>query len=693
MHEQNQETGSETPGCPQPAAVPYFLKAVLATLVIAALVQFVDRSGVWLFALLCLLLAVPILCREAYFRAIRRTHWLSLFRAGGLGQRWLSGIWTRLIVSTLTALVLAFVMLFRLRTLSWQEWVICATAIPAFWAAALLSRRFVGEADARFRVFVRAKSASWLTVIFLLVLYGGALVFVIPDPTLSDSAPGMRQPANSQIVSAIVAELDALHEGWRALEALVLGHVSGLGTWGRMAAFVVFITGNIAFFFACASMLACFFIPPAEFARGFYPATTSLQPPAPTFAGGVFTSAFAAVFVSLLLFSSAVQIEAVLKQLPPERRPMHQASEWVVSLKRDLQSRPPQPVGPLTRPGRQANEVTAAKAVHPELPPAGPPRQPKVMAEKIGDRYVRPGTIKKIQDARLGFLSSQGKHLAILEQTTNRAFDLMEKNVDAYLDWYYSLPGEYTRILKLLVGTFEGFLTDQLSSYISQGEPFEQLEKTYSGLLETDSVQKTRYQNKIEAIIEENLISIDDLNRIVVTQEIDDADSVISYMSVATSFKARLATTGLLGTAGTGGGAAAGAKLGGLAGKKVSAVVGKNMATGVAKAVTNKLAAKGTLKIAAKLAAKSGAKLAASKAASGVGMVIGGAIGSIIPFAGTAAGAIAGSALGALVFVGADAAFLRLDEAMNRDKFRAQLLEALNPQRQKMLEAIRGAGH
>ena len=156
----------------EPALLPYLLKAILATGIIAASVQFVDRCGVWLFSLLCLLLAVPIFCRGAYFRAIRRTHWLSLFRDGGQVRYYFSGVAWRLGVSVLTALALAFVLVFRLRALAWQEWLTCVVAIPGFWISAQVLRRIVKEADPRFRVFVRARLASWLTVPVLLLVYG-----------------------------------------------------------------------------------------------------------------------------------------------------------------------------------------------------------------------------------------------------------------------------------------------------------------------------------------------------------------------------------------------------------------------------------------------------------------------------------------------------------------------------------------
>ena len=111
MREMESEDTVENPSqAPVPALLPYLLKALLATAVIAALIQFVDRSGVWLFSLLCLLLAVPMFCQGAYYRAARRMHWLMVFRDGGLLHRLTSGVTLRLGASAAISLALAFVM-------------------------------------------------------------------------------------------------------------------------------------------------------------------------------------------------------------------------------------------------------------------------------------------------------------------------------------------------------------------------------------------------------------------------------------------------------------------------------------------------------------------------------------------------------------------------------------------------------
>ena len=689
MRETESENTVENPSqAPGPALLPYLLKALLAAAVITALIQLVDRSGVWLFSLLCLLLAVPMFCQGAYFRAARRMHWLLVFRDGGLLHRLISGVKLRLGASAAIGLALAFVMAFRLRALAWQEWLTCLAAIPVFWVVAYFLRKLVDEADPRFRVFVRARSASWLTVPVLLLMYG-VLIVAVPDPSAPELAPWMRQGDGEPIVSAAVAELGALHDGWRALEAFVLGRISELGEWGWAAALVIFVAGNIAFFYACVSMLACFSIPQAELSRAFCRVTTGAKPPTPPLSGVVLASAICTIFACSLYFPLAAKFEATLAQLAPEHRPMHQFREWAAAVNADLQPDPVQLEGHPISPPHQAKEITAAGEVNPEPPPEQLPRQAKIVVEKIGDQFYRVGALKKANDARLGLLSSELEDLALLRQGIHRGFDLMEDNIDDFLDWYYSLSGEYARLVKLLTGAFEGYLADRFSAYLSQGAPFEEYERTFSALLESESDLKRQYKETIERILAENSVAVDDPSRVVVAEEIADADSLFSYKNVVASIEARLATSGLLGGAGVAGGAAVGVKVTGVAGKKVTAVVGKKVAAGVAKAVTKKLAVKGTFKAAAQVAAKVAAKLAASRAASGVGMLVGGTVGSIVPVTGTIAGAVAGGAIVGLAFgIGADAVLLQLDESMNRDEFRTELVDALNAERQRVLDAI-----
>lgn len=677
---------------PEPAFLPYLLKTILVSVAIAALVQFVDRCGVWLSFLLCLLLAVPIFWQRAYFRAMRRVPWLPVFSEEGRIRSWLSGVGWRLIVSSLAGLALAIVMVFRLRALAWQEWLTCAAAIPVFWIAAhIFAERFiVREADTRFRVYVRIKSAIWSTVPVLLLTYG-ALIAGLPSPLGSEFAPWTRQANEGGIISATVGELDDLHKGWRTLEAFVLGRVSELGEWGWAAAFVIFVACNTAFLYAYVSMLACFSMPFAELSRAFCRATTCTEPPKRDF--GVFFGSFVFVVLALILMSIVVMVEVSLIQLPPERRPMRQVREWVAAARANLESRPVQIGGRSTPPTRQAGDITAAVPVGLEGLPKRLPRQSKTVVEKIGDEFCRVGTIKELRDGRRSLLSSQLNHIAVLKRSINRGFDIMEGNIDAFLDWYYSLPAEYIRIAKVLTGSFEGYMAKKLFESLDRGVPLGAFGGAVSSLLESEPAERRKYDETVEQILSRNCSASYDPGRMVVAREIGDPSEVFSYQSLIGQVHPRLVASGFSAASGVAAGvkttATAGKKITALGGKKVAALAGKKITAGVAKAVTKKIIVKTVFKTAAKVAANVTAKVASASKAAGVGALVGGTVGSIVPIVGTTAGAVAGGVIGGLAFgVGVDALMLELDEAMNRTEFRAELVGVLNMERQRMLDAI-----
>ena len=680
------ETASENIGGkssrgPGAALISYLAKAVLAVGTIAALIQFVDRSGVWMFSLLCLILAVPIFCQRAYFRAIRRMHWLIVFRDGGRVQRLLSGVALRLVSSAVIGLALAFFMAFRLRAMVWQEWLALLAAVPSFWVASYLLRTLADEADPRFRVFVRVRTASWLVLPLLLLIYG-LLVVGVSGPSLTEFTPWTDQRDGKQIVSTVVAELDALHEGWRVLESFVLGRISELGEWGWATAVAIFVASNAALFYGCVSIIACLSLPQSELSRAFCRVTTGPDAPRPPLAGVVLASAICTIFACSLYFPVAAKIEATLAEIDPAHRPMQRVRVWAAAANVANRPDPVQLEGHSIPSLREVQEVTPSGNVKP-IPPQQPPRLAKIIVERVGGRFYRAGTIKRIREARLDFLSSQSIDLEKLTNEIDRGFNLMEQNIDLFLDWYYSLLGEYARLLKLLTGSFEGFLADKFAEYLSQGAPFGEFERVFSALLESESSRKSQYSELTQRIFGQNEIFPGDPSRLIVAEDIDDADSLLSFRGVVASARIRLVTSGLLGLGGAG---AAGTAAVGL---KVTGVAGKKVAVGVAQAVTKKLAAKGAFKAAAKVAAKLAVKMAAAKTATGVGAVVGGVVGSIVPVAGTAVGAVAGGAIVGLAFgVGADSLLLELDEALNRGEFRSELVESLNEERQKMLDAI-----
>ena len=86
---------------------------------------------------------------------------------------------------------------------------------------------------------------------------------------------------------------------------------------------------------------------------------------------------------------------------------------------------------------------------------------------------------------------------AVLEKAINAGFrPSMEENIDLYLDWYYSLPAEYVRLGKMLVGNLEGYMARELKAKLGSGEPFAAVEAEFTRLLGMDKAAESRVSGK-----------------------------------------------------------------------------------------------------------------------------------------------------------------------------------------------------
>lgn len=74
----------------------------------------------------------------------------------------------------------------------------------------------------------------------------------------------------------------------------------------------------------------------------------------------------------------------------------------------------------------------------------------------------------------LADLSAESTQLTDRVQNTlvpliNASFDKRIENIDNYLDWYYSLPADYERIIRAFTGSLEEGLKDQLATSLAEG--------------------------------------------------------------------------------------------------------------------------------------------------------------------------------------------------------------------------------
>ncbi|MCB1947375.1 MAG: hypothetical protein KDF62_00135, partial [Nitrosomonas sp.] len=257
-----------------------------------------------------------------------------------------------------------------------------------------------------------------------------------------------------------------------------------------------------------------------------------------------------------------------------------------------------------------------------------------------------------------------------LRKTTDQSFMLMAQNVDDYLDWYYSLPGEYERIVALATGKLENWMIERLEAYLMQGNAFGPVQQSIEDALRKNEQLRAEYLEKINSILTENQIKPETEQPEIIQYSPLDAIKEPPSNSVIVNLENRLLISGGIG--------AAGAITGAIAGK-----------------VTGKVIAKGAIS----LGAKALVKVAAGKAASvlggaAAGAASGAAIGSVFPGIGTAIGATIGGIIGGIsVGLGVEHLLLKLEEHYSRDEFKKQILDAIDEARLEFEESLGMPGH
>lgn len=286
--------------------------------------------------------------------------------------------------------------------------------------------------------------------------------------------------------------------------------------------------------------------------------------------------------------------------------------------------------------------------------------------ERIGEAWYQPGTWARIQALRSDMLETLSLDRQALQDEVNRAFDTMEQNVDGFLDWYYSLGAEYLRIGHLLVGDLDQLLAERLREHLLRGDAFARVEGMLQQTLAAEEAQQVRY--------------LDAAARVMAAARVDvGAEPVqpLQELSLGTVLTPpvheELLTLQNRLLAGTGGGAVAGV-----------------MTTAITAKLLSKMLAKGSVKLASKALAKLVAgKVGGAGLGAGAGAAAGAAAGSVVPGIGTAVGAlIGGVAGGILAGVGIDKALIEFEEAVSRESFRAELLDAVDEARREFLVGL-----
>ncbi|MDR0356297.1 MAG: hypothetical protein LBJ64_11295 [Deltaproteobacteria bacterium] len=274
------------------------------------------------------------------------------------------------------------------------------------------------------------------------------------------------------------------------------------------------------------------------------------------------------------------------------------------------------------------------------------------MLIKIGDEFFRPEIIGAVKLSRAELEKLARKTNADLEAAIDGIFDGYARNVDAYLDWYYSLSGEYGRLFTLLANEIEGFLAANLQNKLSEAVDLSELQKIVHNFNQAAAkLDLSSFKDKFRRMADPGATVLLTLS--------DDKLMAMSAPPAFIDLKQRLVIGG-------GGGLA----VGWIAGTAVKRMVDRVAA-----------------KIVFRQAVRSAVKMAASRSVSYAGAAAlfgaeGGLVGtSIFPGLGTAVGTVAGILVGVGAAAITDLAMIKLEEAVNRDDFKKEILQAIEVQR------------
>ncbi|MDR1577084.1 MAG: hypothetical protein LBT86_02475 [Deltaproteobacteria bacterium] len=563
--------------------------------------------ALWAFLLATLAFAFPLWILACQVAATRRARWARTFVTNSSIQRFLShGFGTNALLF-LISLGVSFSALLNLAIIQGQDWFWVGLAFVVFYATRVLAPRAIIQQSIPSLRAARLNAWSlFLTPIILGILRYLSLVIFDGEPPSLEATPF----ANS--ASSFLPEAGA----WVAM----------FGTWGQKTLSVlqdfhwflgmIFQTLNsFCLYGGLLAFIAFFALPPGEGLRGFVPPTESKLPEVSR-ATVVGYSAFMAIFLVAFFIPLARNLET-----------------WFA--------------------GSRGEAIKAARV------------QFQASFERVflflGGKYYDPRAELELNKLAQALWDPIKTNRANLIKLANLKFNQYRDNVDSYLDWYYSLSGEYARLRDLVIGGAAG-----LENYLLE----KTMEKLSAGVDMTEFIERLKllasstasFQERFAKLAERSIRTCQVPAELVVGAKIKNLtmDNLLAKVApVETiSLKNRALFSGLIGVG-----------VGALVGRVVAKIGQKTIFKTAIASIVKRLASRASVSV-----------LASTGAGAGVG--------SVVPGLGTAVGAVAGflAGLGASILV--DMAWISLDELGHRDEFKAEILKAIEEERSEVLAAL-----
>lgn len=665
--------GAASPDVPHGRPFCWWHYAIKAAAVVALLFLF-SRVAAWapgwcvavVWAVCSVLLAAGI----TYHAVVKKTINQAALHAGGMLGRINGGRTFRLIAAFIVSAVgIAGLLVASVGWDVWQ-WGLAVVAVPLFLLVHMLVDKVVGkEAALLFRASLDVRVSAGITGALLLVA-SFALLAAQPTPEVTSATEAFLSAENpfASSPSTIMSEAGLAVSYADALSTYGLSRLGELNAFGRYCAQTLLLVSSI---FGLAGLLGTCALDLRELKRVFLPlekigtgqekmarvsrGAGAPQPPL------LKAPVVAAVAAPLVLVGAFIASDGVLAQM------------------------------------KAADELTLAENLVREA--FG------TTAYVLDNKYYDQQQVQALMEETTvtsAALSEDARNDLI--PRVNAVFDARVANVDSYLDWYYSLGADYERLGNLITGTIESFVADQLTESLEAGVDDSEFVSTLQSYVDQAAAINAEYE---EGLANSELIGIPEW--LLTSTEAITADFLSGPIEPTQRLLDAGERFGISATVGGAGGIAAGvatSKAVGGAAEKAAAKSAEKTAVGAAGDAAEKAAGKQAVKTAEKAATKSIGSKIAEKAAGkaffkaivsrigsmlgsrGVGAAVGGAAGTLVgPGVGTAVGIAAGAAIG----VGVDYGLLMLDEAQNRESYKAEIVESIEEERAEVLAQIEAA--
>lgn len=413
-----------------------------------------------------LLCALAITGLQAYHIIMRKTCLSLTYIPGSFLNKvlgWRSGL---IIVVFVVSLAGSYFMLLELALMSTFDWVFVFATAPVYVLIYHLSARLLSRASVDW--LVPARSAFWATLVtpvVMVLIYGLSLKFfgsIVVYDSLK-AARGAGVPFLTDSSSHFIRESGQ----WVAMLAVYRDYALGrLALISDPASLLICVRGYGAVFLTICSFMAFFIQPFKEYRRIFLPLTPSSSLPKVSPLDIGFYAAILAMFMIMGYLPGVAWLEE------PSRRPGSSGSPSIASE---------------TRLAVQEKADAVIRAV------------------SIGGSYYSP-KLEAERDALLkaALMTNETARENLINEV-NRIFDIYENNVDSYLDWYYSLSGEYGRLANMVLGEIESYMAEKMRGTLGVGSGTAEVNR----IIRQSEINHTTFKADLAALMEQHKMSGD----------------------------------------------------------------------------------------------------------------------------------------------------------------------------------------